>query len=109
MNFNYNEIEVTPIENFKGGEKHIDAQMFFDGQTRILRAKLIPGASIGLHRHETNSEVIFIISGEGTVILDGEKSRVTANCSHYCPKGHSHTLINDSESDLHFIAVISEQ
>lgn len=109
MIFDYNKIEITPIENFKGGEKHIDAQMFFDGQTRILRARLIPGASIGLHTHETNSEVIYIIEGEGTVILDGEKSKLTSNCSHYCPKGHSHTLINDSDRDLQFFAVITEQ
>ena len=109
MNFNYNQIEATSIENFKGGEKHIDAQMFFDGQTRILRARLIPGASIGLHTHETDSEVIYIISGEGSVILDGEKTKVTANCSHYCPKGHTHTLINDSKEDLQFFAVISKQ
>ncbi len=109
MEFNYNEIEVTPIDNFKGGEKYINAQMFFDGSVRILRASLIPGASIGLHKHETNSEVIYIISGQGSVIMDGERSTITANSSTYCPKGHEHTLINDSNEDLHFIAVIAEQ
>ena len=28
---------------------------------------------------------------------------------HYCPKGHTHSLINDSDAGLTFLAVIPEQ
>ena len=36
-----------------------------------MRGVLPPGATIGLHPHETNSEVIYILSGTGQVLCDG--------------------------------------
>ena len=111
MILDFNTMKEEELEHFKGGEKHLRAQMFFDGKNRIFHGALIPGASIGLHTHETNSEVIFILSGKGTVIADGEKIPVSAGMCHYCEKGHNHTLINaeDADEELTFYAVVAEQ
>lgn len=65
MNFNYNEQEYEEFPNFKGGEKSLYAKMFHDEKNRIIYGKLIPGASIGVHTHETNSEIIYITKGTG--------------------------------------------
>ena len=73
------------IPNFKGGEKFFTAL------------------------HDTNSEIIYFLSGKGTVLYDGEKLAVEAGQCHYCPKGHSHSLINDSDEDLVFFAVVPNQ
>ncbi len=95
---------------FKGGEKELSAQMFFDGTNRIMHGVLIPGASIGLHTHETNSEILFVLSGHGTIIEDGQSSPLHVGQCTYCAKGHQHTLINTSEDeDLAFYAVVAEQ
>ena len=83
--------------------------MHFDGVNRILHGVLESGASIGLHTHETNSEIIYFLSGRGKVLYDGKYETVEQGMCHYCPKGHSHSLINDSESDLVFFAVVPEQ
>ena len=72
MNFNYNEQEYEEFPNFKGGEKSLYAKMFHDEKNRIIYGKLIPGASIGVHTHETNSEIIYITKGTGRVLMDGE-------------------------------------
>ena len=105
-----NEIEISHLENFKGGEKHLDARMFFDGTNRILtQARLIPGASIGMHTHEDSCEVIFIIEGMGSILEDGTKKAVQAGDCLYCPKGGSHSLVNDSDAELVFCAVIPRQ
>ncbi|MBQ0035265.1 MAG: cupin domain-containing protein [Bacteroidales bacterium] len=102
-----------PMESFpafKGGEKELSAQMFFDGVNRILHGVLIPGASIGMHTHETNSEVIFVVAGHGTIIEDGEPHFIHIGQCTYCPKGHTHSLVNTSEEeDLEFYAVVPEQ
>ena len=89
------------LPNFKGGEKEYIARMFFDGQNRIMYGRLEPGASIGLHTHETSSEIMYFLA-------DGEE-RVAAGQCHYCPKGHTHSLVNDSDADLVFFAVVPEQ
>lgn len=109
MIINYNEQILEKFENFKGGEKAMDAKMFFDGQNRILYAELEPGASIGLHTHETNSEIIYLLEGTGTVLYDGEYETLEAGNVHYCPKNHSHSLINKSGSTIKFFAVVPEQ
>ena len=109
MNIDFDKTELSVIPNFKGGEKELRARTVFDGTNRIMKATLIPGASIGMHTHEDSCEVIFITSGRGSVIMDGEKSPVHAGLCHYCPKGHTHSLINDSDADLDFIAVVPKQ
>lgn len=104
------DIEISHLDNFKGGEKHLEAKMFFDGTNRILtNARLIPGASIGMHTHEDSCEVIFILEGRGSLLEDGTKKEVQAGDCLYCPKGGSHSLVNDSGSDLLFCAVIPLQ
>lgn len=108
MLINYDEIQPQDIANFKGGEKSFHVQMFVDENNKIMKGKLIPGASIGLHRHEGNSEIIFITKGEGRVLYNGEYETVTAGSVHYCPMGQEHSLINDSEADLEFYAVVPE-
>ena len=109
MLIDFSTMEETVSPHFKGGEKETAARMFTDENGKIMRGRLIPGASIGLHTHETSSEIIYILSGMGKVLYDGGSERVTPGQCHYCPKGHSHSLINDGAEDLCFFAVVPEQ
>lgn len=101
-------METTVLPNFKGGEKEFKAKMYFDGTTRIMQGTLEKGASIGFHKHETNSEIMFILSGKGKVLFDDGVEFVEAGQCHFCPKGHSHSLINESEEALVFCACVPE-
>ena len=104
------EIEISHLENFKGGDKHLEARMYFDGTNRILtRATLIPGASIGMHTHDDSCEVIFILEGRGSILEEGTKKAVQTGDCLYCLKGGTHSLINDSDADLVFCAVVPRQ
>lgn len=96
------------LPNFKGGEKCYNMRAFEDEHNKIMLGRLIPGASIGLHTHEGNSEVIFIKSGRGKVLYNGSSETVEAGQCHYCPMGHEHSLINDSDSELIFYAVVGK-
>ena len=114
MILKFDQIELSHLPEFKGGEKELAANMFFDGTNRIFKGCLVPGASIGVHTHDDSCEVIFIISGDGKIYEsapDGtEKTQEvhTGDCL-YCPKGGSHSLVNDSGSDLVFCAVVPMQ
>lgn len=109
MIVNYNEMEEEVLPQFKGGEKEYRAKRFSDGKNIIMSGRLVPGASIGMHTHETNCEIIFVTAGSGKVLYDGGTERVEAGNCHYCPKGHTHSLMNDGETDLLFYAVVAEQ
>ena len=106
MLINFDNITEEALENFKGGEKQYNKKGFDDGRNKIMLGRLIPGASIGLHTHEGDSETIFFLSGSGKVIYDGTEERVSAGLCHYCPTGHEHTMINDGSEDLVFYAVV---
>lgn len=109
MKIDFNEIEEKAIPAFKGGEKEFNVRMFTDRMNKIMKGRLKPGASIGMHTHEGNSEIMFITKGSGYVIFDGEKLALKAGDVHYCPSGHSHSLVNDGDSDLEFSAVVPQQ
>lgn len=99
----------TVLPKFKGGEGQLVAKMFADEQNRILYATLAPGHSIGLHIHDTSSEIMYFLSGKGTVTTDGVAETVAPGLCHYCKKGSAHTLVNDGEEELVFFAVVPQQ
>lgn len=110
MVIDLNKLPIKTMVNFNGGEKELSAHMFIDeAGNKIFFGKLIPGASIGLHTHETSCEVIYILKGKGKVLYQDEELEVSAGLCHYCPKGHAHSLINNSEEDLDFFAVVPLQ
>ena len=78
-------------------------------EIKIMHGRLEPGSSIGLHSHETNSEVIYVLSGTAEFIYDDGTETVSAGECHYCPKGHSHSMMNNGDEDLIFFAVVPEQ
>lgn len=108
MLIDFNAISESVIPNMRGGEKEVHAHMYTDSLCKIMKGTLIPGASIGLHTHESNSEVIYILSGTGKILYDGAYEPLGPGSCHYCPKGHAHSLINDSNGDLVFFAVVPE-
>jgi quercetin dioxygenase-like cupin family protein len=102
-------VEEKVLEHFKGGEGALKTRMIVDETVRFMRGKLEPGSSIGMHEHSDSCEVLYVISGVGTAIMDGVEETVCAGEYHYCPKGHAHTLINRGVEDLIFFAVIPQQ
>lgn len=106
MIINFDEMEETAAANFFSGEKEYRSRMHIDEMGKIVMGRLIPGASIGLHTHETNCEVMYFLEGETTVLYNGETLKLHAGQVHYCPKGQSHTLKNEGETDAVFFAVL---
>lgn len=106
MIIDFENIAEQELVNFKGGEKSYNKKGFEDENNKIMLGRLVPGASIGLHTHEGTSETIFILRGEGKVLYDGSFENIKAGQCHYCPMDHEHSLINDSDSELVFYAVV---
>lgn len=109
MIIKFNGIEERNLKAFYGGEGALIANMFVDEKNKILRGKLVPGSSIGLHKHDTSSEIIFVYAGKGKMLCDGKEELLSAGDCHYCPKGSEHTFLNVGEEDLCFYAVVPQQ
>ena len=53
-----------------------------------------PHATIGEHRHDDDEEVYYVLSGQGHMILDGQRVAIGAGDVAVTPPGHSHGLVN---------------
>ena len=109
MLIDFASLPETTIPRMYGGEGEVHANMYASPTMKIMKGKLPPGATIGLHTHQTSSEIIYILSGTGRVLCDGVYEPLAAGSCHYCPKGHAHSLINDSQGALTFFAVVPNQ
>ena len=92
MRIVFDDIKESLAPNFKGGEKSFASRAFSDGKNKMMKGRLVPGASIGLHRHEGNCEMIYVLEGSGKMLYDGGEERLSAGDFHYCPEGHEHSL-----------------
>lgn len=108
MLIDFNHIEEIVNPRFKGGEKEARFKSHADENNKIMMGRLVPGASIGMHIHQSNSEIIYILEGTGRVLFDEDSEALAPGSCHYCPKGHGHSLINDGGEDLVFFAVVPE-
>ena len=56
------------------------------------------------HRHE-QAEIYHILDGDGEVIIDGVKSRVTKGSSVFIPSNAEHGIVNVGDKDLRWFYV----
>lgn len=108
MIIDFENIAEVHQQNFKGGKGPLDTRNFVDEKVKIMYSTLRPGSSTGLHTHEQNSEIIFIISGTCTFHYDGKTETARAGQVHYCPMGHSHYMENLTDHDLVYLAIVPE-
>lgn len=108
MIIDFEKIKEIRTLNFKGGKGALDSRNYFDDNIKIMYSTLRSGASTGLHTHEGNSEVIYIISGEATFHYDDNIEIVKVGQCHYCPCGHSHYMENLTDHDLVYFAIVPQ-
>lgn len=108
MVIDFNEIDEQAIEGFKGGAGQLLMRSFADDKCKIMLSTLKPGASSGLHTHEQNCEIIYVLDGTLTFHYDQEIEIVYAGQVHYCPMGHQHYMENLTSTDVKYFAIVPE-
>ena len=106
-----NEMKVEDKERMRDGEGTTHFTYLLDGSTQknarmFAEATLNPGCSIGYHRHDSETEYYFILSGTGTVSDDGKEVQVNQGDSVITGNGASHSIKNTGSAPLVFNAVI---
>lgn len=96
------------IKGFKGGKGTFLKRATKFGNVNIMRNILPAGCSIGMHTHDENYEIMYVIKGEITYIYDGIEEIAKAGEVHYCPCGHTHCAENRTNKEAEFLAVVAE-
>ena len=107
MILDFNAMPANAVAHFKGGEGQVVVRKFDDPvMGAVVQLTLPVGASIGLHTHTGNFEVVYVLSGSGRCVDDGAEYPIAAGMCHYCPEGHSHSIINTGDEDLALLGVL---
>ena len=106
-----NEMKTEAKEKMRGGDGVTSITHLVDCEkeknVRMLADITLPvGASIGYHRHDSETEYYFIISGNGTVNDDGKDTPIKAGDAVITGGGASHSISNTGDVPLKFHAVI---
>lgn len=108
MIIDFEKIEEIEIEGFRGGQGKLYARNYMDDKCKIMRHILKPGAYSGLHSHDENCEIIYVLQGTATCHYDDQVEDVSVGQVHYCPMGHNHFIVNNTREDLHYLAIVPE-
>ncbi len=77
------------------------------GKGRLFAENILPpGASIGLHRHEGDSEAYYILRGNGIYHDNDQVFSITAGDLALVDDQNSHSIENTGDIPLVFIALI---
>ena len=97
-------------EYMHGGKKYVKQTTLSKSlppHTRMFSVlRLIPGASIGYHMHEGESEMFYFVEGCGRVQDDDQFYDVNAGDSMITFSGHGHGVENTGDEDLVIVAAI---
>ena len=82
----------------------------FEGKRRfphfgINVSVLGPGEAIGMYHRENGQEAFLVLSGECTLIVEGEERRLTAWDFFYCAPGTEHAIATNGEQSTVVLAV----
>jgi mannose-6-phosphate isomerase-like protein (cupin superfamily) len=98
-------------EKMRDGEGAVNFTYLVDCENEknirmLAEASLPPGASIGYHRHDNETEYYLILSGSGEVNDNGTVKPVKAGDAMITGNGESHSIKNTGDIPLVFHAVI---
>ena len=97
-------------EYMRGGKKHVqftDLSARLPGSCRVFSIlTLIPGASIGYHVHEGETELFYFLEGNGRFQDDDRIYDISAGDATATFSGHGHGVENTGDTNLVLLACI---
>lgn len=110
MHLNFNDFEVTVMKNMRGGKNEVyirKSPYLLDNMKMYAQITIPCGASIGMHSHTEDEEVITVIKGEGLLRINDQSYVIKQGDISLTKKNHFHSIENNNDEDLVLLAVIN--
>ena len=80
------DLEPVVKEHMRNGEGHVILNKWETDEKMIAQITIPQGSSIGVHTHETDEEIIYVIKGQGVCLVDGQETILNPGMVNYCQK-----------------------
>ncbi len=85
-------------------EAYADYRPVFEtSRLNVTHVRIHPGETVPRHTHLDEDQVYYVATGTGFVILDGERTDVTAGSSVLIPMGTAHEITNTGTEPLNYV------
>jgi len=92
----------------KAKKNNFFRQVLVNGKhTQIVIMSIPPGGEIGEEVHPANDQILFLVSGEGKVLLNGKEGVFRSGDIVLVKAGTRHNFINTGDTDLKIITMYS--
>lgn len=78
-------------------------------ETRRMKAgkvRLGPGEEIGEHLTKDREEIIIVLKGTASLIMDGKSIEVQEGETQFIEEGKKHNVMNSGKEDLEYVYVV---
>jgi mannose-6-phosphate isomerase-like protein (cupin superfamily) len=100
--------EVAAMNGGKGSVRYrraLGPEVFRTNWGYVDHLVLPPQSSLGYHRHDGVEEVFYIMSGDGSVTLDGEVVKLSKGDGFAVCLGEGHGVFNPGQQDLEILII----
>ena len=110
---NWREVSPTIVHDYGIDYKLLKGQEFFDpniknycmkGMLYVAYAMLQEGKAYEAHAHGDHEEVYYIISGKGSMTINGETKEIRDGDAIFIEAGDTHSIANTGKDFLVFLA-----
>jgi mannose-6-phosphate isomerase-like protein (cupin superfamily) len=77
--------------------------IFNTSRLNVTHVRIHPGDTVPAHTHEDEDQVYFVVTGDGYVELDAERTTVGAGSSVLIPLGTEHAITNTGSEPLDYV------
>lgn len=105
--FNTQKVNTSNAENFQWGTGCQGWHLLANDQLTITQEIMPPKSAGVVHYHEVAEQFLYILQGEAAIVIEGEMQSLYAGDGIYLTPSSKHQIRNDSDKDVHLIAVSS--
>lgn len=87
-----------------GDNDFFQKEVYLDKRVQVVLMSLLPGEEIGMETHRADQSTFFV-AGEGEAVIDGARSKVSANHMIVIPQGSEHNIVNKGSAPLKLFSV----
>lgn len=102
-------------EEMRGGPGYVNIRHIVGAGSLPAKSRLFSlitlekGCGIGTHAHEAETEIFYVLDGEGVLNDNGELKPFARGDCNVCGGGATHAVTNEKDEPLRMIAVIIKE